>query len=110
MEPSKEKIAAGMGRIIEETARYKNYNNAIGYSFRFFTEEVVRNGEVRNLAIDGIAPTIENIVSGTYPIVDEFYAVTLKDAENPHIEDLLEWILSEQGQLLVEKTGYAPIN
>lgn len=38
----------------------------------------------------------------------EFYAVTA-GSDNPNVSRLIEWILSPQGQWLVEKTGYVPI-
>lgn len=110
VEPTKEKVAAGMGMIIEQTAKYKNYNHAIGFSFRFFSEEVVQNGDIRHLAVDGVHPTIENIRSGSYPITSEFYAITRADHGHPHVDAFIDWILSEQGQQLVERTGYISIN
>ncbi|MED4587080.1 hypothetical protein P9578_30580 [Brevibacillus choshinensis] len=39
-----------------------------------------------------------------YPFAAEFYAVTAGSA-NPNVSRFIEWILSEQGQFLVEKTG-----
>ncbi|MBQ9915286.1 MAG: PstS family phosphate ABC transporter substrate-binding protein, partial [Clostridia bacterium] len=41
--PQTEDVIDGMGGIIEKTASYKNYNNAIGYSFRYFSTEMVNN-------------------------------------------------------------------
>lgn len=38
----------------------------------------------------------------------EFYAITT-NTENPNVEKFIDWILSPQGQALVEKTGYVPI-
>ena len=107
-EPPRERVMRGMGMMIKETARYKNFNNALGFSFRFFTEEMVQNGTIRNLAVDGVYPSKENIRNGSYPLTVQFYAVTA-GSDNPHVQPFLEWILSEQGQSLVEKTGYVPI-
>ncbi|MHA7963285.1 PstS family phosphate ABC transporter substrate-binding protein [Paenibacillus sp. CAU 1782] len=108
MEPLKEEIAGGMGGIISQTADYRNYPGAIGYSFLFYATEMVGNGKIRLLEIDGIAPTRENISNGTYPLASNFYAVTT-DSDNPNLEGLLEWITSEQGQKIVEKVGYTPV-
>lgn len=106
MTPPKEDRIGGMGGIIEETASYRNYKNAIGYSFRFFATEMVQNGQIRLLKVDGVYPNKETIRSNEYPLAAEFYAVTLASNENPQVEALIEWILSPQGQSLVEKTGY----
>ncbi|MDR3173198.1 MAG: substrate-binding domain-containing protein, partial [Treponema sp.] len=40
MDPLKENVAGGMGGIVERVAAYKNYENAVGYSFLFFTAEM----------------------------------------------------------------------
>lgn len=109
MEAPSEDIATGMGGIINEVSQYKNYKNAIGYTFRYYSTEMVGNDEIKLLAIDGIAPTEENIRNGTYPITSEFYAITA-GTDNPNTQKLLDWILSPQGQALIEKVGYVPIS
>ncbi|WP_391117848.1 PstS family phosphate ABC transporter substrate-binding protein [Psychrobacillus sp. L3] len=109
MEAPSEDIATGMGGIINEVSKYKNYNNAIGYTFRFYSTEMVKNNQIKLLEIEGVAPTKETIRSGTYPITSEFYIVTA-GTENPNVEKLIEWILSPQGQGLVEKIGYVTIS
>lgn len=63
------------------------------------------NDKIRLLEIDGVAPTKENIQNGTYPS-SSFYAITLKSNTNEKVKQILEWIVSDQGQELVEKTGY----
>lgn len=69
-EPPRENVIDEMGGIISKTADYKNYKNAIGYSFRFYASEMVKNSQIK----------------------------------------LLDWICSEQGRYIIEKTGYIPIN
>lgn len=109
MTPPEEDIVSGMMGIITRTADYKNYKNAIGYSFRFYSTEMVANDQIKLLSIDGIAPTAENIENGTYPMTSYFYAVTRSDADE-NTRKLVEWIRSEQGQELIEKTGYTPLS
>lgn len=108
MEPPTEDVITGMGGIITKTADYKNYKNAIGYSFRFYSTQMVKNDMIKLLGINGIEPTLENIENGTYPVASEFYAVTRSDASENTLK-LLEWIQGEQGQKLVELTGYTPV-
>ncbi len=108
MTPPKENIASGMGDIIRETASYRNYRNAIGYSFLFFATEMIQNNEIKLLEVDGVKPEKRTIASGEYPLSAEFYAVTA-GSNNPNIDRFLAWILSPQGQYLVEKTGYTAI-
>ncbi len=102
-------VVGGMGGIIEQTAEYKNFGNAIGYSFLFFTTEMVGNNQIKLIRVNDIEPTRETIRSGVYPFVGDFYAITT-DSENENLKGFIDWILSPQGQELVEKTGYTPLN
>ena len=69
---------------------------------------MVKNNQIKLLSVEGIQPDIHNIENGTYPITSEFYAVIRSDADE-NTKKLLEWIVSKQGQKLIEKTGYTPI-
>ena len=109
MDPPSEDIATGMGGIITETTNYRNKTNAIGFSFRKFSQEMVHNGEIKYIAVEGVLPTKENIQQEKYPIVAEFYAVTA-GSKNPHIDEFIKWMQSGQGQKIVEKTGYVSLN
>jgi phosphate transport system substrate-binding protein len=64
--------------------------------------------EIKLLEIDGVPPSKESIRSGDYPLTAEFYAVTA-GSTNPNIGPFLDWILSAEGQELVEKTGYTSV-
>ncbi len=108
MEAPTEDIIDGMGGIIAKTADYKNFKNAIGYSYRFYSTEMVQNNKIKLLSIDGVYPSEENIRNGSYPIANNFYAVTRSDASE-NTKKLVEWILSEEGQRLIELTGYTPM-
>lgn len=45
--PIEENVIGGMGGIISKTADYKNYKNAIGYSFRYYSQEMVNNNQIK---------------------------------------------------------------
>lgn len=107
-EPEKEDVVDGMGGIINQTADYRNYKNAVGYSFRFYSTQMVKNGMIKLLKINSVAPTLENIENGKYPITGDFYAVTRSDADENTLK-LLKWIQGEEGQKIIELTGYTPI-
>ncbi|AWE08348.1 hypothetical protein DCE79_13480 [Lysinibacillus sp. 2017] len=109
MEAPSEDVATGMGGIINEVSQYKNYKNAIGYTFRYYSNEMVRNKEIKLLAIDGVEPTKETIRANTYPITSEFYIVTSGEPEG-NVRALIDWVLSDEGQALVEQAGYVPIS
>ncbi|MFS0864824.1 PstS family phosphate ABC transporter substrate-binding protein [Fredinandcohnia sp. 179-A 10B2 NHS] len=105
MEPLKEEIS-GMGDIMEEVADYRNYSNAIGYSFRFFTTGMNPSDEIKLLSINGIEPSPENIRNGTYPYTVNLYAVSVKGNSKETISPFLEWMQGPQGQEIVEEIGY----
>jgi len=108
MEPPKEEKIDTMAGIIDQVSDYKNFKNAIGFSFRFYSTEMLKNNQIKLLSIEGMAPAIENIENDTYPLASEFYAVTRTDASE-NTRRLVEWILGEQGQDIVEGTGYTPV-
>ena len=106
MAPKTEEVLDGMGEILERVSSYENHRNAIGFSFRFYCTALMKGFDVKLLAVNGVAPTVENIENGSYPLASSFYAVTRADAdENPMAP--LAWITGEQGQTLVEQTGYS---
>ena len=109
MNAETEMVQGGMGDMVEQVSSYKNHRNAIGYSFRFYCTALMKGFDVKLLAINGVEPTVENIENGTYPLASSFYAVTRSDADENTLA-LLDWICGPQGQELVEKSGYTPIN
>lgn len=109
MTPPVEDVVGGMGGIISQTADYRNYPDAIGFTFLYYASEMVNNKQIKLLAIDGVEPNRANIANRSYPFSDMFYAVTA-GTDNPNVEPFIEWMLSEQGQELVQKTGYTPIS
>ena len=100
------KVIQGMGAVVEEVVDYQSRAGSIGYSFRYYLEGIVKNPEVKMIAVEGVAPTAENIRNNTYPIVTPVYAVTYENNPNPNVARLVEWILSDEGQYIIEKTGY----
>lgn len=98
-----------MAGIIEQVADYKSKTNSIGFSFRYYVEGIIKNPDIKMISIDGAAPTSENIRNGSYPILTPIYAVTYKENQNDNVDKLLEWILSDEGQYIINETGYVGI-
>ncbi|GHV85810.1 hypothetical protein AGMMS50230_14180 [Spirochaetia bacterium] len=114
VKPRMEEVAEGMGGMIRRVAGYRNFNNAIGYSFLFFASVMAPNDDIKILAVNGVVPSRETIRDGTYPFSQVFYAVTLageaKDEmakiRQEYTRAFIDWILSDEGQTLIEKCGY----
>ena len=108
--PRRENVSGGMMGIINEVAAYRNFSNAIGYSFLYFSTEMVKNDQIKLLSVNGIFPSRETIQNESYPLYENFYAIYIDaDEKNENIEPFINWILSEQGQELVQRTGYIPL-
>jgi phosphate transport system substrate-binding protein len=109
IEPDMQTMVGGMGDIIETVADYKNKSTSIGFSFRFYVEGIIKNPDIKMIAVEGVAPTKENIKGGTYPIIAPVYAVTYEGNSNQNVHKLINWITSDEGQYIIEKTGYVGI-
>lgn len=109
MDAPSEQINDMMSGIIEQVADYRSKTSSIGFSFRYYVEGIIQNPDIKVISIDGIAPTIENIQSETYPVITQLYAVSTANEENGNVQILLDWILSEEGQRIIEETGYTSI-
>lgn len=83
---------------------------SIGFSFRYYMDTVVENDAVKMLSLNGVYPSTENIQNRSYPVVAQFYAIYRADNENENIKTLIDWILSDEGQTLIEECGYVRIN
>jgi phosphate transport system substrate-binding protein len=108
--PRRENVHGDMVGIINQVADYRNFSNAIGYSFLYFATEMVQNDQIKLLSINGIYPSRETIQNNTYPFSGNFYAIYIdSDNVNENIEPFIDWILSKQGQELISKTGYVKL-
>lgn len=82
----------------------------IGFSFRYYVEGIVGNSGVKMISVDGVYPDRENIRNGTYPLVYNFYAVYRADNKSENVKALVDWILSEEGQYIIDQSGYVSLN
>ncbi|MDO4531460.1 MAG: substrate-binding domain-containing protein [Bacillota bacterium] len=74
--------------------------NAIGYISMGSMHEAVKT-----LQIDGAEASFDNIKNGTYSIARPFHIAT-KDDVSPAAQDFIGFILSDEGQAVVEESGY----
>ena len=83
--------------------------STIGFSFRYYVSDIVGNGKVKMLSLDGVSPTPAHIADGSYPIVSTFFAVYDKKNPHPDLPVLLEWMQSAEGQEIISETGFIPL-
>ena len=101
-----EKVDA-MSGVIHEVAQYANEKGAMGYTFRYFLEELNQEQGVKMLSIDGVYPSVENIENGSYPLTTNVCLITRKNESNPCVQKMIDFILSDDGQRIIRETGYA---
>ncbi len=61
--------------------------------------------DVKALKVDGVAPSVEGVKDGTYKIARPFNIVT-KDGISEVAQDFVNYIMSAEGQAVVEEAGY----
>jgi phosphate transport system substrate-binding protein len=82
----------------------------IGYSVYYYTVFMLPSDDVKLLGVDGVFPTSESIVDGSYPLTTEVYAVIRQRTSPDHTAVLLRnWLLTEEGQAAIRESGYVPI-
>ena len=86
------------------------FGRCIAFSFRYYVNDLTNYGGIKILSLNGIYPSIDTISDGSYPLASYFYAVTRADNSNPNVDILLDWILSEEGQAVIEANGYVGVN
>lgn len=67
------------------------------------------NASVKALKIDGVAPSAESVKDGSYAISRPFNIATKGDL-SPVAKDFMDFILSKDGQDVVEKKGYIRVD
>lgn len=82
---------------------------SIGFSFRYYLDGMVGSDNVKMLSLNGVYPSAENIQNGSYPVIAKFYAIYRADNENENIQALVDWLLSDEGQEIIEQCGYVRI-
>ena len=109
MDAPSEQVNDLMSGIIDVVSKYQNKTSSIGFSFRYYLEGIIKNPDIKMISIDGNKPSVESIKDGSYPITTPLYAVTWKDNPKENVKLLLDWVLSSEGQEIIEKTGYVGV-
>lgn len=108
-QPLPDAALLGANSLMKQVSvEWRGVQPAIGYSYRYYAAAMYANPDAKFLRVDGVEPSVENIRNGRYPFTGDFYAVTDGEPQGS-ARRLIDWILSEQGQRLVEETGYVPI-
>lgn len=72
------------------------------------------NDQVKAVQVEGVAPTVENVLAGRYRLVRPFSMVTRGDTDSVDsqsllVADFMDFVLSSDGQDVVEGRGYVRV-
>ncbi len=67
------------------------------------------NDDIKALSVDSVAPTAENVSNGSYKVSRPFN-IAIRDDISELASDFVSFILSADGQELVEESGYISIH
>lgn len=81
---------------------------AIGYGGIGYVKGVRTLRVKQEANYPAIEPTLENVVSGAYPISRYLYLYTVGEPEGA-VKHFIDWVRSEEGQTVCEKVGYYPL-
>ena len=108
-QPLPDDSLVGSGSLMNQVSvEWNGVQPAIGYSYRYYAISMYPNPDAKLMKINGVYPSNATIADGSYPFASEFYAVTNGQPEG-NVKELIDWILTDEGQYLIEQTGYAPL-
>jgi len=81
---------------------------AIGYSGLAFLNEGIKGLAVSQEGAEPVAPSMETVKAGEYPIVGDLIMYTIGEPEGL-AKEYLDFGFSSEGQAIVEDVGYLPV-
>ena len=94
-------ISDGSGNIKTTVAGNKN---SIGYISLGYVDK-----EVNSISISGVEATVDNVKSNKYPILRPFLLVNKPEGLSDKGQAFIDYILSEDGQKVVEEHGFVGV-
>lgn len=110
MEPVTDVRPASMSGILDVIANYDNGQYAIGYSVYAYSDGMYEDqAGFHYIQIDGVEPSLETLLDGTYPLLGYNYAIfSAKEPTDSPVRTLVQWIQSDAGQQVILDAGYIP--
>jgi phosphate transport system substrate-binding protein len=89
----------GTAAVVNAVSKEKN---GIGYGGAAYAKGI------KELKVNGVEPSAENIKSGKYPLSRDLYFY-LRNKPSGEVKALIDFVLSPEGQQIVTKVGYFPV-
>jgi phosphate transport system substrate-binding protein len=89
-------------------AMLQKYNYAIGW----LTYSSLKGAQtpLHPLALDGVAPTLENVRSNKYKLLEEYALVFKEKRLNYLAKTFLDFLFSQEGKAVMEQLGVIPVS
>ncbi len=79
--------------------------NSIGYIYFGYVDDAINA-----LKVNDVEPTADNVTNSSYPIARPFLLVDKQDGLSENGKKLIDFVLSEEGQQIMEDEGFIKIN
>ncbi len=82
---------------------------AIGYVGLGYIDGTVKAIDIE---VNGrpVKPTVENVIDGDYPISRALHFLVKRDRYDGYVKEFIDYVLSAEGQKIVEEDGFVPIS
>ncbi len=108
--PESKHVAIEMGGLMDAIATYDNSEGAIGYSVYSYAAQMYANAnKVKFIAVDGVEPTKATMADDSYSLSSCTYII-YPDTADEKTMNFVNWVVSDEGQNAVLKSGYLPVN
>ena len=108
--PAIETKIQGMSELIDAVAEYKNDSASIGYTYKYYMNNLYKNENIKIININGVTPENENLLSKAYPFATSYYAIIRGDEpEDSPARKLRDYLLIDEGQEVIKMAGYCGI-
>lgn len=108
-EPPKGYTVGDMEGLIAAVKSFDGSASALGYTVYYYADDMKMADGLKIISIDGVKPDDTTIASLKYPFINPYYVVINADAaQDSPARILYNWLLSPEGQNLIEIEGYVP--
>ena len=99
-----------MNELTETVKSFDNSSNAIGYTVYYYAKNMKFADGLKIIKVDDVDPSPETIKNKDYPFINPYFLVIRSGLESDDPTQILyDWIMSDDGQKLVDKQGYVPV-
>ena len=103
-------VAFGMGELIEAVKGFDGSANAIGYTMFYYAEDMRMAEGLKIISVAGVSPGAVAIRGGEYPFLNPYFAVIVAgEPEDSPARIMYSWLLSDEGQALINHEGYVSV-